>query len=58
MKETGIERVDTQQRAEQIAASERKRQIAKSPEVREAFAFGIDRMKPAPEPIRCDSRDD
>jgi len=49
MKETGIERVDTQQRAEQIAADERKRVIAKSAEVIEAFACGIDRKQPAPD---------
>jgi hypothetical protein len=44
------ERVTEQQEREAIAAAERKRVIAKTPEVLAAFAYGIDRMNPAPTP--------
>jgi hypothetical protein len=46
-KKTGIAWIDEQQLREEIAAAERKKAIAKTPEVVEAFAYGIDRMNPA-----------
>lgn len=57
-KTTGIERVDEQQRAEKIAAEERKRVIAKTPEVLEAIAYRVDRQQPAPTPRPDRSRDE
>jgi hypothetical protein len=54
---TGIQRVDEQQERELIALAERKRVIAKTPEVLEAFAYGIDRKQPAPDRPRAKTRD-
>jgi hypothetical protein len=41
-------RVTDQQSKEAIAAAERKRVIARTPAILEAFAYGIDRLNPAP----------
>jgi hypothetical protein len=43
---------------ERIQAEERKKHIAKSAEIMEAFAMGIDRQQPAPDPIRDGSRNE
>jgi hypothetical protein len=45
-----ISRVTEQQEREALAHAERKRAIAKTPEVLAAFADGIDRKQPAPTP--------
>jgi hypothetical protein len=55
---TGIARIDEQQERERIAAAERKRTIAVTPEVIEAFMNGDDRRNPAPTPRRDGSRDE
>lgn len=55
---TGIAHVDDAQAREDIAARERKAVIKRTPEILEAFANGVDRRNPAPEPKRDRSRDD
>jgi hypothetical protein len=44
-----IPRVTEQQRREELAHAERKKHIAKTPEILEAFANGWDRLNPAPD---------
>ena len=44
------ERVVVQQEREKIALEERRHVIGKTPEVLEAFAYGFDRLNPAPTP--------